>query len=66
MRPVDMMIESDASLTATSQGTRTGGPWSRQEACLHIPQKLLRAKSSLFSSENLSEERNEQTSTVAS
>lgn len=39
LRSVQRTIESDASLIgwgATSQGIRTGGPWSRQEKPLHI------------------------------
>ena len=38
-KEVDMIIDSDASLTswgATSQNQRTGGPWSQTESKMHI------------------------------
>ena len=38
-RKVQLTLETDASLTgwgATCEGTRTGGPWSREEQHLHI------------------------------
>ena len=38
-REIDLTIESDASLTgwgAACQGQRTGGPWTEEEAQMHI------------------------------